>query len=50
MPTQTTIADREHELAGLLELIARQPERAWPEERQRVAVLQRMLAAEQAGA
>jgi hypothetical protein len=50
MPAQTTIADRERELASLLARIARQPERAWPEERRRVAVLQRMLSAEQAGA
>jgi uncharacterized protein YjiS (DUF1127 family) len=51
MPTKTTPADRERELAALLDRIARQPERAWPEERRRVAVLQRMLAAaEQAGA
>ena len=44
MPTETTTADRERELASLLDLIARQPERAWSEERRRVAVLQRMLA------
>lgn len=46
MPTETTIADRERELAGLLDLISRQPEREWREERHRVAVLERMLAAE----
>jgi hypothetical protein len=50
MPIETTPADRERELARLLELIAHQPEREWPEERRRVAVLQRMLAAEQAAA
>lgn len=50
MPVETTHADRERELAALLDLIARQPERQWPEERRRVAVLQRMLAAEQAAA
>ena len=50
MPTKTTLADRERELAALLGRIARRPERTWPEERRRVAVLQRMLAAEQAGA
>lgn len=50
MPTKTTIADRERELAALLDLIAGQPEREWREERGRVAVLQRMLAAEHAGA
>lgn len=48
MPTETTIADRERELAALLATIARQPERQWPEERRRVAVLQRLLAAERA--
>ncbi len=46
--TETTIADREQELAALLQRIAHQPEREWREERARVAVLQRMLAAEQA--
>jgi len=46
MPTVTTIADREHELAALLRQIGEHPERAWPEERRRVAVLQRLLAAE----
>lgn len=50
MPTETSIADRERELATLLDLIARQPEREWHEERRRVAVLQRMLAAERTGA
>lgn len=50
MPTETTTADRERELASLLDLIARQPERAWSEERRRVAVLQRMLAADRAEA
>jgi len=50
MPVETTHADRERELAALLDLFARQPEREWPEERRRVAVLQRMLAAEQAAA
>lgn len=48
MPTETSIADRERELAALLEQIAGQPEREWREERRRVAVLQRMLAAEKA--
>ncbi|HYD24365.1 MAG TPA: hypothetical protein VEB68_06185 [Croceibacterium sp.] len=48
--TETTIADRERELASLLRQIADHPERAWPAERARVAVLQRMLAAEQAAA
>src|SRR5690606_6125717 len=42
---ETTTADRERELRTLLDLIEAHPERAWTEERQRVAVLQRMLAA-----
>ena len=37
--------DRERELAALLERISAHPERAWTQERKRVAVLQRMLAA-----
>lgn len=44
---ETTIADRERELAALLQQISEHPEREWREERERVAVLQRMLAAEQ---
>ena len=43
---QVTRNDREHELEGLLAQIRAHPERAWSEERKRVAVLQRMLAAE----
>jgi uncharacterized protein YjiS (DUF1127 family) len=50
MTTETTIADRERELASLLHLIASQPERQWHDQRQRVGVLQRLLAAEHAGA
>lgn len=50
MPTETTIADRERELVALLDLVARQPEREWSEERRRIAVLQRMLAADRAEA
>ncbi len=42
---ETTTADRERELRTLLDLIEAHPERAWTEERQRVTVLQRMLAA-----
>lgn len=42
---QTTHADREKELRGLLDQISAHPERAWTAERERVAVLQRMLAA-----
>lgn len=47
---ETTAADRERELAVLLDLITRQPEREWNDERRRVAVLQRMLAVERAEA
>lgn len=47
---ETTIEDRERELRSLLDRIAAHPERAWPDERQRVAVLQRLLAAEGAAA
>ena len=47
---RTALADRERELASLLDLISRQPERDWSEERRRVAVLQRMLAADRAEA
>ena len=46
--TETTIEDRARELRGLLDLIEAHPERAWTEERRRVAVLQRLLAADQA--
>jgi len=45
---ETTIEDRQRELRALLDSLAAHPERAWSEERQRVAVLQRLLAAEQA--
>lgn len=48
MPTVTTLADRELELASLLRQIGAHPERAWPDERRRVAVLQRLLTAEHA--
>lgn len=44
---QVTMEDRQRELSGLLERIRTHPERAWAEERKRIAVLQRMLAAEQ---
>lgn len=47
--TETTTEDRERELRSLLDRIEAQPERAWTDERQRVAVLQRLLAAERAG-
>ena len=42
---ETTIADRERELRELLDQIEAHPEQAWTAERERVAVLQRMLAA-----
>ena len=48
--TETTIEDRTRELRGLLDRIEAHPERAWEEERRRVAVLQRLLAAESAAA
>lgn len=47
---ETTMEDRERELRALLERIGAQPEREWGEERQRIAVLQRLLAAEYAAA
>ncbi|WP_200943126.1 hypothetical protein [Altererythrobacter sp. Root672] len=47
---ETTIEDRQRELRSLLDNIAAHPERAWAEERQRIAVLQRLLAAEEASA
>ncbi len=47
--TETTIEDRQRELRALLDRIEAHPERAWSEERERVAVLQRMLAAVPAG-
>lgn len=46
--TETTIEDRERELRALLDRIEAHPERAWTEERRRVAVLQRLLAADRA--
>ncbi len=48
MTTPTTMEDRARELRGLLDRMEQQPERAWAEERKRVAVLQRLLAADQA--
>ena len=44
--TETTIEDRQRELRSLLDQIEAHPERTWTRERERVAVLQRMLAAE----
>ncbi len=43
----TTAADRKKELRELLDQIAAHPEKAWAAERERVAVLQRMLAAQE---
>lgn len=48
MAGATTTQDRERELLGLLARIGGQPERGWQQERRRVAVLQRLLAAEHA--
>lgn len=42
---ETTIADREKELRDLLDHIAAHPEKPLKAERERVAVLQRMLGA-----
>ena len=42
---ETTTADREKELRELLDQIAAHPDKAWKAERERVAVLQRMLGA-----
>lgn len=41
---ETTMDDRRQELAGLLDTIARHPEREWSAERQRIAVLRELLA------
>lgn len=42
---ETTLADRKKELRDLLDKLEAHPEKAFPEERARVAVLQKMLAA-----
>ncbi len=47
---ETTIADRERELRDLLDKFQAHPERAWRAERERAAVLQRLLAAERPAA
>lgn len=47
MTTETTMDDRRRELRGLLDQIERHPERGWAAERKRVAILQRLLAAEE---
>ena len=44
----TTDQDRQRELRRLLDDISAHPERAWTAERERVAVLQRMLGAKEA--
>jgi hypothetical protein len=41
---ETTMEYRRSELAGLLDAIAKHPERDWSEERKRIAVLREMLA------
>ncbi|HSG34878.1 MAG TPA: hypothetical protein VLA37_10110 [Sphingomonadaceae bacterium] len=47
---ETTMEDRKAELASLLEKIKAAPEGQWTAERERIAVLQRQLAAhEKAG-
>ena len=47
---ETSMNDRKAELAGLLEKVKAQPNRAWKAERARIAVLERQLAAhEKAG-
>lgn len=42
----TTLADRKKELRDLLDKLEAHPEKAFPEERARVAVLQKMLGAQ----
>ncbi|MEO6387646.1 MAG: hypothetical protein ABIT16_05630 [Croceibacterium sp.] len=44
MIVESTSQCREHELAALLERITQEPNHEWPEERRRIAVLQRMMA------
>jgi hypothetical protein len=46
--TPVTIEDRKKELRMLLERIQAQPSRDWTEERQRIVVIQEMIAAEEA--
>lgn len=41
---ETTMEDRRHELASLLDAIASHPERDWSAERRRLVVLKEMLA------
>lgn len=42
---ETTLADRERELRSLLDELEAHPEKAFPAQRERIAVLQSMLAA-----
>jgi len=42
---ETSLADRHKELRDLLDKLEAHPERAYPQERARVAVLQKLLAA-----
>ena len=44
---ETTMEDRRRELRALLDNIEAHPEKDWSRERQRVAVLQRQLGAEE---
>jgi len=44
-----TIDDRKKELHTLLEQIQSHPSRDWSRERERIVVLQRMIAADEAG-
>ena len=41
---ETTMEDRRHELAALLDAIARHPGRDWSDERRRIAVLRELFA------
>ena len=45
--TEVTRADRENELNQLLQKVSEQPNRPWTAERERIAVLQRQLAAQE---
>lgn len=44
---EVTRADREQELRQLLDKVSQQPNRPWTDERARIAVLQRQLAAQE---
>ena len=44
---ETTTTDREKELRDLLDQISAHPDKAWKAERDRIAVLQRLLAAKE---